>query len=83
MSTESTEAVATIDNSGRTMGMLAMATAPLALLISPVLFTLLGFFLVLMGLTVSTPEQRHFSFIGLAVAVTAGVIGYVFHTPIV
>lgn len=70
------------DNSGRTMGLLSMAAAPGAILISPSLFALLSFFLALMGLTVSTPQQRIFSFGGIALAIVCGGIGYFFKTPL-
>lgn len=81
VTTDST--TATIDNSGRTMGMLSIAAAPGALLISPSLFALAGFFLALIGLTVSSPSQRYFSFIGMAGAAVCGVIGVYFNTPII
>ncbi len=79
MSTE----VAEIDNSGRTMGMLAIAAAPGALLVSPTMFPLASFMFAMFGLTVAAPKNRIYSFIGVAVSVICGIIGYYFKTPIV
>lgn len=80
----SVEAVSTeIDNSGRTMGMLAIAAAPGALLVSPTMFPLASFMFAMFGLTVATPKNRIYSYAGVAVSVTCGIIGYYFNTPIV
>ncbi len=81
----SNEAVSipTVDNSGRLMGMLSIAAAPGALLISPTMFPLLSFFFALMGLTMANPKNRHLSFIGMAAAGICGVTGYYFNTPII
>jgi hypothetical protein len=76
-------AVAAADNSGRTVGLIAIAAAPGAALISPTMFSLLTFFLALMGLTVSSPEQRKFSFIAIVLAGTFAFIGHYFNTPII
>lgn len=78
------EAISTpiIDNSGRLMGMLAIAAAPGALLISPTMFPLLSFFFGLMGLTVAAPKNRYLSIIGMVAAGIFGVVGHHFNTPI-
>lgn len=68
------------DTSGRLMGILSIAAAPGAMLVSPTLFSLLSFFLALMGLTLAAPKQRVFSFIGMAAAVICGGIGHFYHT---
>lgn len=81
----SNEAVSTptVDNNGRLMGMLSIAAAPGALLISPSMFPLLSFFFALMGLTLASPKNRYLSFIGMAAAAICGVTGYYFNTPII
>lgn len=81
----STEAISTqnIDNSGRLMGMLSIAAAPGALLVSPTMFPLLSFFFALMGLTIAAPKNRFLSFIGMAAAGICGTVGFYFNTPIV
>lgn len=68
---------------GRLMGILTIAMAPGALLLSPTWFSLGGFFLGLMGLTVAAPQQRFLSIIGIVLAGAAGALGYYFNTPIV
>lgn len=73
----------TVDNSGRLMGMLSIAAAPGALLISPSMFPLLSFFFALMGLTLASPKNRYLSFVGMAAAAICGVTGYYFNTPII
>jgi len=80
-----TEAVQeqSIDNSGRMVGMLSIAAAPGALLISPTYFPLLAFFLALMGLTIAAPKNRYLSFIGIAAAAVCGIAGYYFKTTII
>lgn len=72
-----------VDNSGRLMGMLSIAAAPGALLVSPTMFPLLAFFFALMGLTLASPKNRYLSFIGIAVSAASGFAGYYFNTPIV
>ena len=81
----SNEAVSELNNdtSGRLMGVLSIVTAPGALLISPTMFPLLAFFFALMGLTVASPNNRIYSFIGIAAAAVCGVAGYYFNTPII
>ena len=81
----SNEAVSTQnpDNSGRLMGMLSIAVAPGALLVSPTMFPLLSFFFAMMGLTLATPKNRIFSIIGIVVSGACGIAGYYFKTPIV
>jgi len=81
----SNEAVAeqNVDNSGRLMGMLSIAAAPGALLISPTMFPLASFFFALMGLTLATPKNRIYSFVGIAAASISGIVGYYFNTPII
>lgn len=73
----------TIDNSGRLMGMLSIAAAPGALLISPMYFPLLSFFFALMGLTLASPQNRFLSFIGMGAAAVCGVVGYMYQTTII
>mgnify|MGYP001594867903 FL=1 len=68
---------------GRLMGMLSIAASPGAVLISPAVFSLLGFFLALLGLTVAHPKQRMLSIAGIALAMVGGGIGYFFHTTII
>lgn len=72
-----------VDKSGRLMGILSIAAAPGALLISPTMFPLLSFFFALMGLTFASPKNRFLSFIGIGAAAVAGVVGYYFNTPII
>jgi len=81
----SNEAVSELNNdtSGRLMGMLSIAAAPGALLVSPTMFPLLAFFLALMGLTIASPNNRIYSFIGIAASAVCGVAGYYFNTPII
>jgi len=80
----SNEAVSELnDTSGRLMGMLSIAAAPGALLVSPTMFPLLAFFLALMGLTIASPNNRIYSFIGIGAAAVCGVAGYYFNTPII
>lgn len=75
---------ATVENKdGRLMGMLSIAASPGAVLISPAVFSLLGFFLALIGLTIAAPKQRMLSIAGIALAMAGGGIGYFFHTTIV
>lgn len=80
----STAAVAEIeDTSGRMMGLLSMAAAPGAMLISPSLFSLLAFFLALLGLTIAAPKQRIFSFAGIVLAGVFAAIGHYYNTPLI
>jgi hypothetical protein len=81
----SNEAVSTrnTNNDGKLMGLLSIAAAPGALLVSPTMFPLVAFFLAMLGLTVAAPKNRYLSIIGIIAAGTCGVIGYYFHTPIV
>ena len=81
----SNEAVSELNNdtSGRLMGMLSIVAAPGALLVSPTMFPLLAFFFAMMGLTVASPKNRIYSFIGIVAAATCGIAGYYFNTPIV
>jgi len=72
-----------IDNGGRLMGMLSIAAAPGALLISPTYFPLLAFFLALMGLTLAAPQNRYLSFIGIGATAVCGIVGWYFNTQIV
>lgn len=72
-----------IDNSGRLMGILSIAAAPGALLVSPTMFPLASFFLALMGLTVAAPRNRYLSIIGIVAAAACGLAGWYFNTPIV
>jgi len=72
-----------VDNDGRLMGMLSIAAAPGALLVSPTYFPLLAFFLALMGLTLASPRNRYLSISGMVVSGAAGIAGYYFNTPIV
>jgi len=81
----SNEAVAeqNVDNNGRLMGMLSIAAAPGALLISPTMFPLASFFFALMGLTIASPKNRILSYIGIAAAAICGITGHYFNTPII
>jgi len=78
-----TAAVVGNEKDGRLMGMLSIAASPGALLISPMVFSLLGFLLAMFGLTVAHPKQRILSIAGVALALIAGGIGYYFHTTII
>ena len=71
------------DNSGKLMGMLSIAAAPGALLVSPTMFPLASFFFAMMGLTLATPKNRIYSFVGIAAAATCGIAGYYFKTSII
>jgi uncharacterized YccA/Bax inhibitor family protein len=71
------------DTSGRMIGMISMAVAPGAILVSPTMFSLLGFFMALMGLTIAAPKQRIFSIGGIALALVCGAIGQIYHTPLI
>ncbi len=83
MSNNASTATATNDKDGRLMGFLSIAASPGAVLISPAVFSLLGFFLALIGLTIAAPKQRMLSIAGIALAMAGGGIGYFFHTPLV
>ncbi len=72
-----------VDNDGRIMGILSIAAAPGALLISPTYFPLLGFFFALMGLTLASPRNRYLSIIGMVASAAAGIAGYYFKTSII
>jgi len=75
-----------VDNDGRIMGILSIAAAPGALLISPTYFPLLGFFFALMGLTLASPRNRYLSIlsiIGMVASGAAGIAGYYFKTSII
>ncbi len=72
-----------VDNNGKLMGMLSIAAAPGALLVSPTMFPLVSFFFAMMGLTVASPKNRYLSFIGIAAAGVCGVAGHYYNTPIV
>ena len=62
----SSEVVSTVPSSdGRLVGLLSIAASPGAILISPSLFSLAGFFLALLGLTIAAPRQRILSVAGL------------------
>jgi lipopolysaccharide export LptBFGC system permease protein LptF len=65
------------------MGMLSIAAAPGALLVSPTMFPLLSFFFALMGLTIAAPKNRFLSIIGMVAAGICGAVGFYFNTPIV
>lgn len=79
-----TRAVSATDAStdGRLMGFLSIAAGPGAVLIHPALFSVLGFFLAMLGLTIAAPKQRIWSFLGIASALIGGGIGYFFNTAI-
>ena len=81
----SNEAVSTrnTNNDGKLMGLLSIAAAPGALLISPTMFPLVAFFLAMLGLTVAAPKNRYLSIIGIFTAAICGGIGHYFNTPIV
>jgi len=81
----SNEAVSTrnTNNDGKLMGLLSIAAAPGALLVSPTMFPLVAFFLAMMGLTVAAPTNRYLSIIGIFAAAICGGIGHYFNTPIV
>lgn len=72
-----------IDNSGKLMGMLSIAAAPGALLVSPTMFPLASFLFAMFGLTLATPKNRIYSFAGIAAAAVCGIAGHYFNTPIV
>jgi hypothetical protein len=78
-----TAATAGNPTDGRLMGFLSIAASPGAILISPTLFSVGGFFLAMLGLTLAAPKQRIYSFIGIALAIVCGGIGYYFKTPII
>lgn len=67
---------------GRLMGMLSIAASPGAILLSPTIFSVAGFFLAMLGLTLAAPKQRIWSILGIVSALAAGAIGYYFKTPI-
>ncbi|GMR20103.1 MAG: hypothetical protein BMS9Abin36_0698 [Gammaproteobacteria bacterium] len=69
--------------SGRLLGWLSIAAAPAALLLSPLGFSIIGFFLALAGLVVAAPEQRSLSLSGIALCAVGGVVGYFFNTAII
>jgi hypothetical protein len=81
----SNEAVSTqnTNNEGKLMGLLSIAAAPGALLVSPTMFPLVAFFFAMMGLTVAAPKNRYLSLIGIFAAAVCGGIGYYFNTPII
>jgi len=81
----SNEAVSTqnTNNDGKLMGLLSIAAAPGALLVSPTMFPLVAFFLAMLGLTVAAPKNRYLSIIGIFAAAVCGVIGHYFNTPII
>ena len=81
----SNEAVSTqtTNNDGKLMGLLSIAAAPGALLVSPTMFPLVAFFFAMMGLTVAAPKNRYLSIIGIFTAAACGGIGYYFNTPII
>ncbi len=68
---------------GRTLGMLAIAASPGAILFSPMIFSLAGFFLSLVGLTIAAPKQKILSIVGLVLALAAGAVGHLFNTSII
>jgi hypothetical protein len=78
-----TAAVVQNEKDGRLMGLLSIAMSPGALLISPAVFSLLGFFFAMFGLTVAHPKQRILSIAGIALAIIAGGISYYFNTTII
>ena len=81
----SNEAVSTqnTNNDGKLMGLLSIAAAPGALLVSPTMFPLVAFFLAMLGLTVAAPKNSYLSIIGIFAAAVCGVIGHYFNTPII
>jgi len=70
------------DTSGRMIGLISMAVAPGAILISPTMFSLLGFFMALMGLTIAAPKQRIYSIGGIVLAMACGAIGQIYNTTL-
>lgn len=82
MSNENVAIAEDEDTSGRMIGLISMAVAPGAILISPTMFSLLGFFLALMGLTIAAPKQRIYSIGGIVLAIACGAIGQVYNTPL-
>jgi hypothetical protein len=84
LSEQSTSAAAAANpTDGRIMGMLSIAVSPGAILVSPTIFSVAGFFLAMMGLTLAAPQQRVWSILGIVAAMVCGAIGYYFKTPIV
>ncbi len=77
------QASANSPTDGRLIGILSIAASPGAVLVSPAVFSLIGFFLALMGLTIAAPNQRILSIIGIVSAFACGGIGYFFDTPVV
>ena len=71
------------NNDGKLMGILSIAAAPGALLVSPTMFPLASFFLAMMGLTVAAPKNRYLSIVGIVAGAACGLIGFYYHTPIV
>ena len=84
-SASATSESANIDNSkdGRLIGMLSIAAAPGAILFNPAMFALAAFALALFGLTVASPSQRKWSFIGIAAGIMCGAIGHYFKTTVI
>lgn len=80
--TRVTSPAADSSTDGRLMGFLSIAAGPGAAVIHPALFSVLGFFLAMLGLTIAAPKQRIWSFLGIASALIGGGIGYFFHTAI-
>lgn len=72
-----------IDNSGRLLGMLSIAAAPGALLVSPITFPLVAFLIAMFGLTVAAPHNRYLSIIGIVASGACGIVGAYFNTVIV
>jgi hypothetical protein len=84
LSNQSANAAATANpTDGRLMGMLSIAASPGAILVSPTIFSVAGFFLAMLGLTLAVPKQRVWSILGIVAAMVCGAIGYYFKTPIV
>lgn len=85
MSDKATTAAAVAANptDGRLIGLLSIAVCPGAILVSPTIFSVAGFFLAMMGLTLAAPSQRVWSILGIVAAMACGAIGYYFKTPIV
>ena len=71
-----------IDNSGRLIGMLSIAVAPGALLISPTIFPLIAFLIAMFGLTLAAPHNRYLSIIGIVASAACGIAGAYFNTVI-
>lgn len=68
---------------GRILGWLSIAAAPGAVLVSPAVFSVGGFFLAMLGLTLAAPSQRVWSILGIIASVAGGAVGYYLKTPIV